>query len=85
MSNHNELILKLKEKKNTHPNIISFWINLLNQKIKSYTQCYKEISENFNELDQIKDLSKEQIILITYLNNFNYDINNNEDTNYNEK
>ena len=32
--NHNELILKLNKKKTTHPNIISFWINLLNQKKK---------------------------------------------------
>ena len=83
MSNHNELILKLNEKKRTHPNLISFWVNLLNQKRNSYIHYYKEISENLNNLNNIEDLTKEQIILITYLNNFNYNttINNNKTIN----
>ena len=83
MSNHNELILKLNEKKYTHPNLISFWIILINQKRKSYIHYHREISKNLNNLNNIKDLTKEQIILITYLNNFNYNttINNNETIN----
>jgi predicted O-linked N-acetylglucosamine transferase (SPINDLY family) len=65
---HNELILRLNEKRKTHPNLISFWINILNQKKKSYLKCYKDILENEKFLNDIKDLTKEQIILITYLN-----------------
>lgn len=72
---YNQLILKLNKKKDTHPNIISLWINLLNQKKKSYSETYGEISEKFNNLDHIKDLTKKQIILIIYLSTF--DFNNN--------
>ena len=82
---HNDLILKLNEKKNTHPNLISFWIYLLNQKRKSYLHYHTEISNNLNKLNEVKDLTKEQIILITYLNNFNFDtcLNNNNNNNNN--
>jgi len=83
MSNHDELILKLNEKKHTHPNLISFWIHLLNQKRKSYIHYHKKISENINNLNDVKDLTKEQIMLITYLNNFNYNTNINNYENIN--
>lgn len=68
---HNELIKKINEKKNTHPNLMMFWENILNQKKKSYLKCCNDISNNFKFLNNINDLTKEQIILITYLSTIN--------------
>ena len=67
---HNNLITKISEFENTHPNLTSFWIKLLNLKKKSYENCFNIINNNINNLTLMEDFTKEQLILITYLNNF---------------
>ena len=67
---HNNLIKKISESKNTHPNLTNFWIKLLNFKKKSYENCFNIINNNINNLTLMEDFTKEQLILITYLNNF---------------
>ena len=67
---HNNLITKISEFENTHPNLTNFWIKLLNLKKKSYENCFNIINNNINNLTLMEDFTKEQLILITYLNNF---------------
>lgn len=66
--NHEKVLNKIKKYKNTHPNLTTFWCNLLNLKKTNYLNHCKNIENNLNNLKCISDPTNEQLLLLICFN-----------------
>lgn len=60
----NNILEKLKNKENTHPNMSKIWINYINIKKKRLEEALKLAEDSLSLMDNTLDLSQENLLFL---------------------
>ena len=64
---YNKIIKRLERKRNTHPNLVNYWIKFLYIKNKHYKQVITDSKDILRKINDIQDFKEEHLILLTLL------------------